>query len=148
VKPDPAGVHCSEHVADKYKGRLRRTTQLAAEYRQARMAELMAAGHCGFAGCAVGHATQDPVLQAEGLTLASPYRYAGPMCANGNGHAADWAAVEVFFGLTGAEAHHLFMLESYSEDRERDSEYGEWFDPHPHQVAARIREFVASRSAA
>ena len=148
VRPAYAERHISPAGAPHHKGRLQDTTTLPADHRQILLSELLAAGHCGFAGCAVGHATQDPVLQAEGLTLNGRDGYFGPRFDEDADREYDWKAVEVFFGLTYHEAAHLFALTQYSANPEHDGENDSWHDPHPHQVAARIREFVASRSAA
>jgi hypothetical protein len=113
-------------------------------YKRSRiMGELQAAGHCGFAGCAVGHATQDPVLRAEGLKLDG-LGFPGLVGSPYPDNVYPWRAVEKFFDLTAEESELLFDIHSYSGGPSDISPY----DPPPQEVAARIREFVASRSAA
>ena len=82
--------------------------------------ERVDAGDCGFAGCAIGHASLDPVLRAEGLPTVGADRM-------------NWGVVRYFFGLSSSQATHLFSLYSYG-------------DRHPDQfeVARRIERFVAT----
>jgi hypothetical protein len=80
--------------------------------------ERVDAGECGFAGCAVGHASQDPVLQAEGLPRA-------------DSECMGWDKVREFFSLTSSQAYHLFSLHAYGGHH-----------PRPFAVACRIERFV------
>jgi hypothetical protein len=81
---------------------------------------------CSFAGCAVGWATQDPVLRAEGLGMRDGFpRFEGTMVDYG------WDAVQEFFDLTHADAYSMFGLNSYDSPA-----------PRPDTVAARITEFL------
>lgn len=90
-------------------------------------------GHCGFAGCAVGWATQDPVLKAEGLRLSG---MRSPLFD----HYDHWHAVREFFDLSTPQADDLFNVSGYNEPHTPQ------LDPHPSVVAAKIREFVAGRA--
>lgn len=114
------------------------------------LAEWGTTTECGFAGCAVGWATQDPVLLAEGLrTEATPGGVVYPVCStNGSGSctASGWAAVHYFFGLAGRDAEHLFQWDSYSDPRDEEDRADAVYNPAPVEVAARIRAFVQSRS--
>ena len=82
---------------------------------------------CGFAGCAVGWATHDRALKAEGLTFDDSCGAGAPTFEG----LRNWPAVELFFGLEVGAADHLF---------------GPWNYPGPRTpaaVAARIREHLA-----
>jgi hypothetical protein len=88
---------------------------------------------CGFAGCAVGWATQDAVLQAEGLSMRDRFPRFGTS-ARSDG----WPTVRDFFGVTQRQAEYLFSLAAYNI-------YAgdlEWTSPPPTEVAYRIEEFL------
>ena len=94
---------------------------------------------CGFAGCAVGWATQDPEFQAEGLVMGAvaTWGLSTPVSVPVFGQTAGWDAVQGFFGIGHGTALTLFDLTSYPEEDGR---------PTPAQVAARIRGVVRSLS--
>jgi len=83
---------------------------------------------CGTVACAVGYACLDPWFNEQGLRAYEDlpsYRYS-----------SGWDAVEDFFGIYYEEARHLFSPDSYTGEEETRAE----------EVAARIREFIASET--
>ncbi|WCD44231.1 hypothetical protein Lumi_092 [Xylophilus phage Lumi] len=66
---------------------------------------------CGFAGCAVGWASQHQPFRDQGLTL----QYGCPKVVIGDEYATQWAAVKFFFGIRyETHANYLFAKEEYS----------------------------------
>lgn len=87
---------------------------------------------CGFAGCAVGWATQDPISASEGLHLAMGFlKGLQPVFGDETG----WSAVEAFYELDEADAMSLF----------NPSYYAQGYRPTTAQVAAKIRAFMHNR---
>jgi hypothetical protein len=97
------------------------------------------AAKCGFAGCAVGWATQDHLMQTEGLTMHMGF----PVFM---GRDPGWGAVREFFEVDQNQAEFLFSLGAYNVG-EYDFYAGEpeWTSPPPVVVADRIEEFLAQR---
>lgn len=94
---------------------------------------------CGTAACACGWAGMIPELNALGFRLVlAPLRPGSRDLAPTPeyGGLMGWAAAIVFFGLNSSTAYRLFDELSYESD------------PTPHEVAARIRSFVAEHSSA
>jgi hypothetical protein len=93
---------------------------------------------CGFAGCAVGWATQDHLMQAEGLSMVDEFpRFDadGADCADG------WESVQVFFKLGSDDAGWLFGGDTYGDN---DGKFLEPDEVTPAMVADRIEEFLKS----
>lgn len=92
--------------------------------------------HCGTACCAVGHACSIPEFQAAGLAMSIDEEGHGePVIRPDDGSMfSSWQAVEAFFGITHREAACLFDAGRY------------FAGVRPQEVAARIRQFVASGS--
>lgn len=87
---------------------------------------------CGTTCCAVGLACTIPEFQAAGLTLqfGPEYDEFYPVFRNSVG----FEAAERFFGLTAAQAKHLFGKGSY---------YNLPLEANPSDVARRIRALLA-----
>ncbi len=81
---------------------------------------------CGFVGCAIWHAVTIPEIAQAGLRMAGDKPVCGNICG--------WQAVEYVFGLDRKTSSYLFLDECYEKlDKTK-----------PKEVAARIREFVAT----
>lgn len=89
---------------------------------------------CGTAACAAGHATRCPAFHDEGLGSDGWMpRYIDPRDPYERVYEG-FDALERFFGLSEFDAFDLFSHSSYTA-------------PTPATVAARIRAFVAARTA-
>lgn len=93
---------------------------------------------CGTAACAVGWAMNTPAFQKLGLkpiaistsSAIQSLQFFGPFYHG----LSDWDAVEAFFGLKEYQAFHLFL----------NTAYLTYHKVEPMEVAARIREFIAT----
>lgn len=87
-------------------------------------------GDCGFAGCAVGWAAHSKMF--EGFEFAQGQSVWGSISVPTYRGERGWNAVKELFDISSGRAYDLFDSSSYSSG------------PHPSNVAARIRNLVAT----
>jgi len=88
---------------------------------------------CGFAACAVGHASSIKEFQQEGFRMLHDEEF-GPIYPSYRGRHS-FAAVNLFFGLDDEEAQMLFQSTGYGTRNVT-----------PYDVAKQIRTFVNTRT--
>lgn len=95
---------------------------------------------CGTVGCAIGWATTIPSFRKAGFKLYDIGSYAGipPYYVPIYKNIIKFDAAEVFFGLNQKYTRYIFTKFFY--------EFDEFNPITPHQVAARIREFVSDNT--
>jgi hypothetical protein len=99
-----------------------------------------AEGRCGFAGCAIGHACQDPYFQALGLHLREILGMPQPLFIDGDGHArVGFNAAACMLDISVEVAECLFDPNAYIHI-EPGIEFGT--DIQPKHVIARIEEVM------
>lgn len=100
---------------------------------------------CGTAACAMGWACVVPEFERDGLSFKRGY-YAGRVHY---GEYTDFSAISEFFDISSEHSRHLFEVVEVDEDgKEVYINDEEWINAErdnetPHDVAARIRAFVA-----
>ena len=89
---------------------------------------------CGFAGCAMGHATFIPSFRKAGLKLVTSQRLDEDFGINWNGATSGFYAAMHLFNIDMDQAEELFdSSDSRGSTRKHET---------PKQVAKRIRQFV------